>query len=177
MNSAGNADTPSCFSTFNPESCYFPESDGVSIGLAVCSSVSLYDESCVNNFVNASGVIYDEACSALEGAVDQLPSPYNYLYTGECPSMYIPYPGDMYSATIESTEELYCSAPMTACTAPIETDDGSIGMDICILGTSIFQPVPYQFEGDLCSNYTQMEALLEDKVAFQSSDFYPRKWM
>ena len=178
LNSIENMNrSSSCFSTFNPESCYFPKTGGVYTGLAVCPSISFYDESCANNFITASGKLHDEACSALESAVDQLPYPYNTMFSGECPSLYIPYPDDMFSRTIESTEELYCAGRLSACTSATKNDDGSIEMGICVLGRSALQLIPYQFVGNLCSNYTQMEGLMEDKAALQASGYIPRKWM
>ena len=158
----------SCFSTFNPDNCYFPNNaDGRSLGFAVCKGVSLSDKSCMKKFKKADGYIYKNLCSALE-----------LNDVSVCPPVNYPYPDAMYSRTDESTDESYCIALMSACTAPkTSNNDESIVMDSCILGTSVFQPAPFQFEGDLCSYYPRMEALLEGKAKFQSAGYYPEKWM
>ena len=170
-----------CLSSFDPDSCYFPESNGTSTGLAVCSNINVSNSTCISNFANASGEAYDFMCGIFEEGVKQLPPPAS-LYFDECPNLYIPFPNLMYAVSQDSTEASYCAAPMSFCTAPKATSDG-LQIDVCLLVASYKNPIPFQFLGDACSNYTVMETFLQDKeshdlvIAAQKELYYPKEWM
>jgi hypothetical protein len=170
-----------CLSSFHPESCYFPESNGTSPGLAVCSNINVRNSTCISNFANATGETYDLMCGIFEEGVQQLPPPAS-LYFDECPNLSFPFPNLMYAISEDSTKASYCASPMSFCTTPKATSDG-LQIDVCVLGASYKNPIPFQFLGDLCSNYTIMESLLDDKemhdlvIAAQKELYYPKEWM
>ncbi len=168
-----------CFSYFEPSNCYFPESDnGTSAGIGLCANILLPNSTCESNFMVTAGATYDEMCDMFLDAADQLPPPASLLFDGQCPILYMPRV-TLYSVTFDSTEENYCSSAMGVCTAPQQTDDGLL-FDACMLGSTWKFPVPFQFEGSICNNYTELEALLETKeeIAEEIAEFWPpEKWM
>jgi len=174
------ADDPEeCLAFFEPKKCYFPESNGTSAGFAICAGVSLGDPACVDRFKNATGPAFDFYCDIFQQGVEQLPPPASLIYD-ECPGIYWP-TGVVTTVTSDSTREMYCATNLNGCTEPVESYYGTY-FDACVIGfgSPIDNPLlitPFNFEGDLCSNYTEMESLLKTKAAIQEGDYFPRKWM
>lgn len=167
----------SCYSSFNPSKCYFPESNGTSLGIGLCTEIFLSNTECESNFVVTAGATYDAFCDAFLDAADELPPPASLYFNDECPALYMPFE-NFYSVTEESNEELFCVGNLGACTAPVTTESG-LYFDACMLGSTWRLPAPFQFTGDLCQNYTELEQLLETKEAAADAvmDFVPKKWV
>mmetsp|Transcript_1545 Transcript_1545/g.1898 ORF Transcript_1545/g.1898 Transcript_1545/m.1898 type:complete len:560 (+) Transcript_1545:1461-3140(+) len=178
--SAALFQNPNCDSSFDIENCYFPQSNDTSTGIALCSGIFLPNSTCSDDLVTASGGTYEEFCKIFQDAVDELPAPASFYFAeNECPSLTMPFPNVMSSFAEGSSEEAYCASPLSACTIPYDTGDG-LYFDICMLGFSYKNPFPFQFEGELCSNFTQMDLLLEKKAenaAIAAQYWPPKKWM
>ena len=166
-----------CYSFFNTSKCYFPESNGTSLGLGFCTEIVLPNATCESNFVVTAGATYDFVCDLFLDATDQLPPPASFYFDGECPSLYIPL-DNLHSFTEEPDADSYCAASLGACTTPQTTDDG-LYFDACLIGSSWKLPAPFQFYGNLCQNYTELEQLLETQkiAAEEARRWVPKDWM
>ena len=179
----GTAMSDYCYSIFNPSKCYFPEGNGTALGIGLCTDITMPNTTCASNFVATAGATYDYFCDVFLEAADQLQPPASlYFNNAECPALYMPL-DQLYSVTIESlytaNEDDVCAGALGVCTTPRETDYG-LQFDACMLGASWKFPLPYQFEGSSCQNYTELTQVLESKaaIAAEAAKWWPpEEWM
>lgn len=179
----GTAMSDYCYSIFNPSKCFFPEGNGTALGVGLCADIIMPNTTCASNFVATAGATYDYFCDVFLDAADQLEPPASlYFNNQECPALYMPL-DQLYSITIESlytsNEDDFCAGALGVCTAPKQTENG-LEFDACMLGATWKFPLPYQFEGNSCQNYTELTQLLETKaaVAAEAAKWWPpKKWM
>ncbi len=149
-----------CGSTFDPSQCFFPESNGTSAGFAVCTGVYLWDNACSDLLEEATGPAFEFYCSIFQESVAQLPPPYDYLVNeynnGTCPKVYWP-KEELMSVTPDSSDESYCVTALNACSAPVQSYYGT-HFDVCVIGfgSSLSDPLPFNFNGDLCSEHSEV---------------------
>lgn len=174
-----------CFGIFSPDRCYYIENNGTQNGLAVCQDIQIANKTCAQQYVSASGPIYDSICEYLNQAVDELPPPASLIYT-ECPNVYFPYPNIFNVFTSNSNLTRYCGAPILGCSEPrIIADDyyeEYLHIDVCVLGNSYLNPAPFQFIGDACMDYPSMQPLLQAKIQYEigveafANRWFPKEW-
>lgn len=163
-----------CIAYFDPSDCIFPETDGFSLGIATCANVKLNDSACTKKFKKI-GEFYGLFSNVFETTVTELlPGPAS-LYYDQFKSLVMPHPEEILAISPTSSTFNYCATPLNFCTTP-KVDGSGLKFDACMVGLKYKVPIPFQFQGNLCSDFKEMINLLGDKKQFESN-YWPRRWM
>jgi len=169
-------DSTTCFSEFNPSSCYFPQFNNKSTGYATCP-VS-YSDGCQFDVVPEQ--YKDLFCTYFHKAVGEPKGLENQFFpTKFCPELI--YPSRLvYTYTPNSNQTSECRAVLTACA----TSSFSRNIGQCILGINIHSgKLLYDFAGSDCSHYEQIRDLIQDGSTFLEKEesilsfIIPQKWL
>mmetsp|Transcript_177 Transcript_177/g.328 ORF Transcript_177/g.328 Transcript_177/m.328 type:complete len:1179 (+) Transcript_177:143-3679(+) len=167
-------DTTYCSISFNPESCYAPEVNGTSLGIAACTDIMFEGDGCDGSKIDiVSNVeLFNLTCQFIP------PNP----ATNEtvCDSVFF-YEDHYATFEGELTNNEVCQAQLTTCVF-YENNTAA-----CLLGLKPQGLIPWRFEGPGCESIPLVEeiidtrpALFADAEAFVDEsidDYIPKRWM
>lgn len=170
--SLSDDDISSCYFTFDPDQCTFPDNNATGAGIAFCQNMSsdFTGDSCLSKFQTLDNSMVEFLCTIYDRY-----NPFSTIV--ECPFIKAPNPNPVYAFAEGSTQDNFCSTPIAACTRETIEND-KVYYEMCMVGSRFGNPQPYQFFGDLCSSFPDMKSTIEGRESYHRmiGQYLPKRW-